>query len=148
MTVTTAPAVQRCFSIHLALSLGVSQGTAGTSYQTIVFTNTGTVPCTLIGYPGVSFDNTEGALIGKPSTEDAGKRKLVKLAVGGQANALLRQPDSGNFSKSACHPKTAYELRVYPPGETVPLFVKDAAKVCSTGAGRSGVRPVAAGSGG
>jgi hypothetical protein len=148
VTVTAAAPVQRCFSIHLALTLGISQGTAGTSYQAIVFTNTGATPCRLFGYPGVSFDDASGAIIGKPASEDAGKKIHVTLAVGGQANALLRQPDPGNFSPSACHQKTADKLRVYPPGETVPLFVQDAAQVCSTSAGRTGVRPVAAGNGG
>jgi hypothetical protein len=148
VTVTAAATVPRCLSIHLALTLGISQGTAGTSYQTIVFTNTGATPCHLVGYPGVSFDDASGAIIGKPASEDAGKKVHVTLAVGGQANALLRQPDPGNFSPSACHETTADKLRVYPPGETVPLFIHDPAQVCSTAAGRTGVRPVAAGSGG
>jgi hypothetical protein len=148
VTVTAAPAITRCFSIHLAPSLGVSQGTAGTTYQTVVLTNTGTAACTLFGYPGVSFVDSSGALIGKPASEDAGKKKLIKLAVGGQANALLRQPDPGNFSPSACHETTADRLRIYPPGETVPLFVHDAVRVCSTAAGRTGIGTMRAGNGG
>jgi hypothetical protein len=148
VTVTTPPPVTRCFSIHLALALGVSQGTAGTTYQTIVFTNNGTVPCTLYAYPGVSFVNAGGALIGKPSSEDPDKKKTVTLAVGGQANALLRQPNPGNFPASACHRTTADRLRVYPPGETVPLFVHDPVQVCSTSAGRTGIGTMQAGNGG
>jgi hypothetical protein len=148
VTVTAPAAVSRCLSIHLTLSLGLGQGTAGSSYQNIVLTNTGSAACTLYGYPGVSFVDASGALIGKPSSEDAGTKKTVTLAAGGAAHALLRQPDAGNFPPSACHKTTADRLRVYPPGETNPLFVHDAQQVCSTSAGRTGIGVMLAGSGG
>lgn len=140
--------VKRCRSSRLTLQLGLSQGTAGTTYQLIVFTNHGSVSCSLFGYPGVSFVGSGGAQIGKPSSEDRGKKQTIIISVGAQANALLRQPDAGNFPPSACHKATAHRLRVYPPGDTAPLFVHDAAKVCSTSAGRTGIGPVMAGNGG
>jgi hypothetical protein len=146
----TAPAVlARCQSSHLTLSLGQGQGAAGSTYTPIVFTNTGSTACELHGYPGVSFVDASGHQIGVPATEDTGKVKTVKLtAGGGTANALLRQPNPGNFDPSACQQTTATKLRVYPPGETVALFLADPAPVCATHAGRAGVRPVAAGTGG
>jgi hypothetical protein len=147
VTVTAAASVQTCFSIHLKLSLGMSQGAAGTFYQNVVLTNDGTVACTLYGYPGVSYVDSSGALIGSPTSEDAGKKKTITLAVGGQANALLRQPDAGNFPPASCHMTTADRLRVYPPGNTVPLFVHDATQVCTTSAGRGGIGTMHAGSG-
>jgi hypothetical protein len=149
-TVTsTAPAsLSRCLSSQLSLSLGQGQGAAGTTYTPIVFTNTGTTACELRGYPGVSFVDAAGHLIGAPAGEDPGKVKTVKLAAsGGGASALLRQPNPGNFPPSACQQTTAAKLRVYPPGETVALFLADPAPVCSTKAGRTGVRPLAAGDG-
>jgi Protein of unknown function (DUF4232) len=148
VTVTAAAAATQCRSVHLGLTLGISQGTAGTSYQTVVFTNHGTAACTLFGYPGVSYVDAGGALIGKPASEDAGKKKTITLAPGGQANALLRQPEAGNFPPSSCHQTTADRLRVYPPGERKPLFVPDAVQVCSTATGRAGIGPVLAGNGG
>jgi Protein of unknown function (DUF4232) len=148
-TVTSAPAVSRCLSSNLTISLGIGQGTAGTTYQVVVFTNHGSAVCELHGYPGVSFVTASGAQIGVPSSEDAGKIKTITLAAsGGEANALLRQPDAGNFPPSACHVTTSDRLKVYPPGETVPLFVHDASQVCKTSAGRTGIGPVLAGNGG
>lgn len=148
VTVTAPTAATRCLSSHLALTLGASQGTAGTSYQAVVLTNTGSAACTLFGHPGVSFVDASGAQIGKPASQDHATKKTITLAPGGQANALLRQPDAGNFAPSACHETTADRLRVYPPGETVPLFVHDAVQVCSTAAGRTGIGTMHAGSGG
>ena len=127
--------------------LGFAQGTAGATYQSVVFTNTGGAPCTLRGYPGVSFVDASGARIGKPSSQAPGKVKTVTLAPSGQASATLKQPDSGAFPRSSCHQKTANRLKVYPPGQKVALFANDTAQVCSTGAGRSEISPVAPGSG-
>jgi hypothetical protein len=141
--------VTRCLSSNLTLTLGDGQGTAGTTYQPIVFTNHGSAACELHGYPGVSFVDSSGALIGKPASEDAGKVKTIVLAAGaGQANALLREPDPGNFPVSSCHEATTDRLRAYPPGETIPLFVHFVTQVCTTAAGRTGIGPMLAGNGG
>jgi hypothetical protein len=129
--------------------LGIGQGTAGTSYQVLVLTNNGSSACTLFGYPGVSFLDASGAIVGKPSSRDKGAVHTITLAAnGGQANALSRLPDTGNFSPSACLPKTAKKIRVYPPGQTVALIVHDKTTLCSTSTGRTGVGPMLAGNGG
>lgn len=137
-----------CSSGHLALSIGIGQGTAGTSYQVLVLTNTGSSACTLFGYPGVSFVDASGAIIGKPASRDHGPEHTITLAAGGAANALSRQPNAGNFSPSACHMKTADRVQVFPPGQTVSLFAHDPVQVCSTSKGRTGIGPMLAGNGG
>jgi Protein of unknown function (DUF4232) len=147
-TPTRPVAGRPCRSSHLRLSLGIGQGTAGTTYQVVVLTNTGTVSCTLLGYPGVSFVDSAGATLGLPASRDPGHVRTITLAVGGAANALSRQPDPGVFTPSACHVATADRMRVYPPGETVPLFVRDHAQVCTTAKGRTGIGPMLAGTGG
>jgi hypothetical protein len=148
VTVTASPAAQPCSSSHLKLSLGIGQGTAGTSYQVLVLTNIGSAACTLFGYPGVSFVDSTGAIIGLPSSRDHGRVRTIRLPAGGAANALSRQPDPGNFSPSACQMKTADRVRVFPPGQTVALFAHDAVPVCSTATGRTGIGPMLAGTGG
>jgi hypothetical protein len=137
-----------CASSQLKLSVGIGQGTAGTSYQVLVLTNTGAAPCTLFGYPGVSFVDSSGAIIGKPATRDTGTEHTITLAVGGAANALSRQPEPGNFAPAACQVKTADRVRVYPPNQKVALFANDAVQVCSTAKGRTGIGPMLAGTGG
>jgi Protein of unknown function (DUF4232) len=147
VTVTAPVAAAPCLSSHLRLSLGAGQGTAGTTYQPLVLTNTGSVRCTLFGYPGVSFVTSSGAIIGQPSSRDHGAVHTITLAVGGAANAVSRQPDAGNFSAAACQMKTSDRVRVYPPGQKVPLFAHDAIQVCSTTTGRTGIGPMVAGTG-
>ena len=148
VTVTPPTSLSRCISSHLSLSLGSTQGAAGSTYRPIVLTNTSTTPCELHGYPGVSFVDASGTQLGIPAREDPGKEKVVKLGSGGSAYALLQEPDPGVFATSACQPTTSNRLRVYPPGETVPLFIKDVEQICTTKAGRTSVRPVAKGTGG
>lgn len=138
----------RCVSSQLSLALGNGQGAAGTTYTPLVFTNSASKACELNGYPGVSFVDASGNLLGKPAGEDTGKVKPIKLSSGGSGYALLRQPNPGNYDPSACQQTTADRIRVYPPGERTPLFVHDPTAVCTTGAGRPGVRPVASGTGG
>jgi hypothetical protein len=148
VTVTHSASVAACSSSHLALSLGVGQGTAGTTYQVLVLTNTGSTSCTLFGYPGVSFVDSTGAIIGKPSSRDPGAEHTITIAAGAAANALSRQPDAGNFPSSVCQPMTSDRVRVYPPNQKTPLFVHDAIQLCSTGKGRTGIGPMLAGNGG
>lgn len=139
VTQTAAPTLATCESKHLSLSLGASQGTAGSSYQPIVFTNKGSSACTLHGYPGVSYVDSSGAILGKPASEEGGHRVTVTLQPGGVAHATLQQPDPGNFSPSSCNETTADRLQVYPPGETKQLFVTDHVQVCTTKQARSSV---------
>ena len=47
--------VPPCPTSQLTVSLGTSQGTAGSVIETIDFTNNGSSNCTLYGYPGVSL---------------------------------------------------------------------------------------------
>jgi hypothetical protein len=144
---TKSSVASRCTSDDIHLSLGQGSGAAGSTYVPIVFTNVSGASCTLHGYPGVSYVNAAGMIIGRPTTEDPGRRATVVIAVHGQASALLRQPEAGNYPPAKCRLTTADRLQVYPPGETHPLFVHDAQQVCASGIGRGGVEPVIAGNG-
>jgi hypothetical protein len=148
VTVTPTTGVPTCQSSQLSLSLGQPGGAAGSTYTPIVFTNTGSTTCELRGYPGVSFVDASGARLGKPSKRDAGRIKTVKLASGHGANALLREPEPGNYPTAACQAATSNRLQVYPPGQTNALFLSYHVKVCTTNAARTGIGPVSFGTGG
>ena len=126
---TTSPAPSGpgpCPTRSLHVKMGVSQGTAGSVYTTIVFTNTSSVPCTLYGYPGVSMTTGQpGSQIGKPAKENpATPRQLVTLQPQASANALLRIVFAQNYPASQCHPETAHYLQVSPPNQTEPVRIK------------------------
>jgi Protein of unknown function (DUF4232) len=115
------------------VKLGVSQGTAGSVYTVIDFTNISNVTCTLYGYPGVSLQTARPLQqIGKPARENpATPRKLVTLQPQTTANALLQIVDAGNYSAGTCGPTTAHYLQVYPPNQTTPAYIKYKTQACS-----------------
>ncbi len=122
-----------CPTRSLRVKLGASQGTAGSVYTTIDFTNISNVTCTLYGYPGVSLQTARPLhQIGKPAKENpATPRKLVTLQPQTTASALLRIADAGNYPESTCGMTTAHYLQVYPPNQTTPAYIKYTTQACS-----------------
>jgi hypothetical protein len=140
-----------CATADLSVKLGASQGTAGSIYVPIVFTNTGTDSCTLYGYPGVSLAGGSplaqiGAAAARSTTTPA---SLVTLAPGAVANALLQYTEAGNYSPSTCTPTQATSLVIYPPGQTASVSVAYSTTGCgATSVDILHVGVVTAGSGG
>jgi hypothetical protein len=122
-----------CPTSSLQAKQGVAQGYAGGVYQVIVFTNTSGSPCTLYGYPGVSLVSgppyTQIGLAAKRSTSTP--RKLVTLAPGGTAHALLQIVDALNYPTASCGPTKATALRIYPPNQTVPVYLPNTSNGCA-----------------
>jgi hypothetical protein len=113
---------------------GVSQGAAGSVYQVIDFTNIGTAPCTLYGYPGVSLaSGTPVTQVGKAASRSpvAGPT-LVTLAPGQTGNALLRITQALNYPTAKCEPKGTTYLQIYPPNQTTPIYLGYTATGCSS----------------
>ena len=133
-TPTSTPAGPApCPTHSLQVKPGVSQGTAGSVYTTIDFTNISNVTCTLYGYPGVSLQTARPHhQIGTPAKENpATPRQLVTLQPQTTANALLQITDAGNYSASTCGPVTAHYLKVYPPNQTAPVYIRYSTQACS-----------------
>ena len=150
---TLSPAVTgpaACPTSSLQVKLGVAQGYAGGVYEVIDFTNTSGSPCTLYGYPGVSL------VTGPPYTQIglAAKRtaastpvKQVTLAVGATANALLQIVDALNYPSASCGPTKATALKVYPPNQTVPVYLPSTSNGCAKSVQIMYIGPVQPGSG-
>lgn len=122
-----------CPTSSLGLKPGLSQGAAGSVYQVLDFTNISNVTCTLYGYPGVSLAGGQPVTqVGPGAREDpTTPRKLVTLAPGQVANALLRIVDALNFPASKCGPVKTQWLQVYPPNQTTPLYLAYKTTACS-----------------
>ncbi len=103
-----------CSSIRT--TLGGSQGAAGSTYQNIRFTNTGSTSCTLIGHPGVAYVNAHKILVGWPAapftTARKGATPDVVVAPGQAVAATMRIPDYGNFAPMDCIRYNAHLIRV------------------------------------
>jgi hypothetical protein len=130
---TTPSGPAPCPTSSLALKLGLAQGAAGSSYQVIDFTNTSSVTCSLYGYPGVSAGNGQPLTqVGLAAAETpTPPRELVTLAPGGVANALLRVVDAGNFPPAKCGMVPTKLLRIYPPNQTVPVYLHYSTQMCA-----------------
>lgn len=138
-----------CPAGSLRVGPGVTQGTAGSVYQVIDFTNISRTTCTLYGYPGVSF--TGGSPVhqlGEAATRNStAPRTPVTLAPGTTANALLQITDAGNYPAAQCRPAAAQYLRVYAPDQTIPTDIAYKSTACTGTVGILSVSAVQSGSG-
>ena len=140
-----------CATSSLDVKQGLGQGYAGGVYEVIDFTNTSNAPCSLYGYPGVSLVTgppyTQVGLAAKRSTT-SGQVKLITLAPGATANALLQIVDALNYPSATCGPTKAAALKVYPPNQTAPVYLPNTSIACSKPVQTMNIGPVQAGSGG
>jgi len=139
-----------CATSGLNVTLGPSSGYAGGVDQTIVFTNTSGATCTLYGYPGVSLVSAPpytqiGLAAQRGSTTPV---KLITLASGATASAVLQVVDALNFGTATCSPTKAAFVRIYPPNQTAPVYLADASQVCAQPVQTLFISAVQAGSGG
>jgi ABC-type transport system substrate-binding protein len=106
-------------------------GAAGSIYEKLILTNSGTTPCTLEGFAGVSLTaDANGAPIGEPATrETTTPVTKVELAPGKSAWAELRYTQAGNYGDCTKVPAAGY--RIYPPNDTASLFVAEQHDACS-----------------
>lgn len=86
---------------------------AGSNYLLVQFRNTASIACTLYGWPGVSLvGDGNGTQLGAPASRvQADDRKVVRIAPGKQATALLRVTQAGNY-KDNCELVTADGIRI------------------------------------
>jgi Protein of unknown function (DUF4232) len=149
VAVASTGSTARCTAHQLSVRLGTAGHAAGSTYRPIVFTNTGSSPCTLRGYPGVSYVAPKtGAQVGAPATRDTGVAPTtVTLAPRGHAAALLQLVNYINYPASDCKAKPVSGLRVYPPGSRAAKYVAFAqnTKACSSDADQLTVRAVVKG---
>lgn len=91
-------------------------GTAGTDFFTLNFTNLSGHSCVLRGFPGVSAVTLRGGMIGRAAGRDSGQTvRSVTLTNGHTAHAVLGIVDIGALP--SCPPTTAAGLRVFPPNQ-------------------------------
>ncbi|HEY1480079.1 MAG TPA: DUF4232 domain-containing protein [Gaiellales bacterium] len=137
---TTPPA---CHAYQLTVSLGQSEGAAGTTYLPIVFKNSSGVTCSLRGYPGVSsVGGDDGHQIGAAARRDPGSVRTIVLRSGASASATYGQVQALNYPKACCHPQSARGLRVYAPNVTAARYVPFKHLACSATLSDSHVRPI------
>ena len=138
-----------CPTRSLQAKAGVSQGTAGSVYQVIDFTNIGNVPCSLYGYPGVALaGGTPVTQVGLAAARNSSTpRTLITLAPGAVANALLKITDAGNYPSSECQLVTTTYLQIIPPDQTTPIYLGYKSQGCAKAVQLLSISAIAAGAG-
>ncbi|OLF19147.1 DUF4232 domain-containing protein [Actinophytocola xanthii] len=124
--------VPQCGVRDVDVALGDSEGTAGTRYHALVFTNNGRRTCTVQGFPGVSFvAGDDGHQVGAPAASVGTAGPAVTLAPRGTAAAPLGVVNPDNFDPADCLVVPVRGLRVYPPNERKAEFLPWATRACS-----------------
>jgi hypothetical protein len=139
-----------CPNGSLKVTQGLGQGYAGGVYEVIDFTNTSASTCTLYGYPGVALVSgppyAQIGLAAKRGTTTPAA--VVTLAPGAVANATLQIVDALNYPTATCSPAAATDLQVFPPGQTVAVYLPNKSEACAEPVQTTFIGPVQAGSGG
>jgi hypothetical protein len=145
-------AVCQSGSLRVSVNTALAGAAAGSTYYPVDFTNTSGSACAMFGYPGVSFvtaGSGSGTQVGAAAQENPAFGKLaVRLDPGGVAHAWLQVGTAGNFPETACKPQTVEWLKVFPPDQTVAVYVSHSFDACaSMGAPLLFVMPVRTGLG-
>lgn len=132
-TGSNAGAPARCLSTQLSASLGQGAGgAAGHVYAKIVLTNTGSTPCLLSGFAGLSLTNgPDGGPIGAPADRDSSAPVVDIVLNPGQAGAADFGYTQPGLYAGSCTQVQAAGLRIYPPEDYGSLFIPDPQTACS-----------------
>ena len=129
----SAQAPAKCASSELVVWLDTNgDGAAGSTYFHLNFTNLSSRSCTLVGYPGVSAVDLSGRQLGSAAARNPSQAvRVVSLARGASATAVLRIAAAANFPSSQCRRVTAAGLRVFPPNQTASKAIPFPFQACS-----------------
>jgi hypothetical protein len=125
--------VPGCATSSLQAKAGVAEGALGSDYQVIDLTNISSAACTLFGYPGVALAaGTPPTQVGAAASRStAAPAALVTLEPGQTANALLRITEALNYPSATCSPTPTTSLQIYPPNQTVPIYLPYSTTGCA-----------------
>lgn len=118
-----------CDAASLTGALQPSNAGAGSVFYDLVLTNTGSQPCVLAGYPGVSYLDAAGQPVGVSATRDGSPGTPVTVAPGESASAPMREGNAANYGQ-VCNPHQSASLLVYPPNATDALTIAHSVPAC------------------
>lgn len=140
-------AAPRCAASGLRISLAADTTAASglglevTRYA-LDFTNVSGTACALGGYPAVAAYRGSGAQVGNAASADTTAiAHRVVLAPGATARAAVTASvaSSGSASASGCRPVVATGLRIVPPGQRAPRYIRHSLVACSAAGPRAPV---------
>jgi len=143
-----AAGLRTCPASALAADIVNRDEAAGHTDEQILFTNNGPSTCVLGGFPGVSFLDAGGRMLGAAADREQTTAPLVTLAPGRHAVAHLTVAHIGPIPgcEQDSGSATATSIRIYPPALHDALTIAaDGQRACtSPGAHQLTVGPVTA----
>jgi Protein of unknown function (DUF4232) len=139
-------AIGRCTSNNLAVWVNAdsADGTAGTTFYHLDFTNIGRSTCFLNGWPGVSASTLGRVQLGAAASRQNGvPAKTIDIAAGATAHSVLGYVDVQ--VDPSCKPENASFLTVFAPGALQAKRAFFPLPVCRTSRNDLNVRRVQAG---
>lgn len=116
-------ALEACETKNLQLTAGQQSGAAGTIYQHMVLTNTGSRSCKISGFPTAYLYGSDGYALGNSAAARVQPAPVnIELAPNESANTVLGYPQAGNFDPGICSAKSV-SLKLYPPSSVTALDV-------------------------
>jgi hypothetical protein len=114
---SSATAAPVCQPSGLVIWLDTNgNGTAGTIFYKLHFTNESGHTCTLEGFPFILGVNLAGHQLGnRAAFNHTSTPHVVTIRDNHTATAILGIVDVGNFGATACHPVLAAGLKVFAP---------------------------------
>lgn len=132
--------------IRIAAEVAPGGGAAGSRYMNLTFTNSGSTPCSLSGYPSVNYVDAQGNQVGAAAKQAAEWTSSgAVIGAGESATATLRETRAGLYDAASCQPTQAAGYRVSIPGTSSSLVLNFPAEACSTsGTGQLSVGQIGA----
>ncbi len=118
----TPPPLAACANGDITTTLGTPEVGAGQQEVSIIFENSGSVACTLEGYPSVQMIWQDNGALGNPATNDPGPVpvEVVTVEPGVAAQALLT---IGTAADACAAPLDAIGFNIGLPNVPDPVFV-------------------------
>ncbi|MFI5844124.1 DUF4232 domain-containing protein [Catenuloplanes sp. NPDC051500] len=120
----------RCHTADLTVTIAPATGggAAGHHGERLTFTNASAMPCTLEGFPGVSFvTGDDSTQVGADFKREGDTAAKLTLNPGDSAATDLLLADTG---AAGCEPTETRGFRIFPPDETAAIFVSSPQQAC------------------
>lgn len=117
--------------LYIEAAVPLGGGAAGSRYIDLTFTNTGSAPCSISGYPAVHYVDSAGQQIGA-SAANASELSSSGgvLAPGESLTAILRETRAGLYA-DRCQSVAATGYSIQAPGASQALVLNFASEACS-----------------
>ncbi|HEY3976837.1 MAG TPA: DUF4232 domain-containing protein [Streptosporangiaceae bacterium] len=134
----------RCLIRQTRVSLGRPNGTAGTIFYPLRFTNVSRRTCSMFGWPKTWAESQDGRIIGNASRAVSGPRPFLVLRRGQTVHSTLGIIEAGNICR---RPVTAVNLRIRAPRQVLTQLLRFRFQACHGHVTVMTVTPVVAGRG-